>query len=207
MQSRAMRCSGILAGCILALTPVLAGADNMTTAPAASPVTDIDLLGASPYIIAGQSMVRVKGRLKNVVVDRNGEVVGLILDKASMHGTTDVTDMAANTMATGDTLIRVPLQSRQACGKNDDPGVTPVAGWSWVEVLGYPEAPRLYSPTMFAWRIAATAITVDDRSVGVKGFAKRKPRGEALLNFNLFGGNTKDESLPSNTMGYSVLSP
>lgn len=42
-------------------------------------VTDAELLDTQPYIMAGAKMVTVRGRLKNLVVNDMGEVVGLVI--------------------------------------------------------------------------------------------------------------------------------
>jgi len=61
-----------------------------TTAPApgtmmqAYTVTDAELLESEPYIMAGAKMVGMTGKLTDIIVSDRGEVVGLVLDGASM---------------------------------------------------------------------------------------------------------------------------
>jgi len=76
-------------------------------------VTDAELLDAEPFIMAGAKMVTVTGKLRNMVVNDRGEVVGLILGGGNNNRrggmmqntamTTDGTTMTSSSTASGDT--------------------------------------------------------------------------------------------------------
>jgi len=80
-------------------------------------VTDAELLDAEPYIMAGAKMVTVSGRLRNVIVNKQGEIVGLVLGgggKGRMHSgmmhtsatmSSDATTMTSSSTAAGDTTM------------------------------------------------------------------------------------------------------
>jgi len=80
-------------------------------------ITDADLLDAEPYIMAGAKMVTVSGRLRNVIVNNQGEVVGLVLGgggrgrnqggmmEASTAMSSDATTMTASSTAAGETTM------------------------------------------------------------------------------------------------------
>jgi len=77
-------------------------------------VTDAELLDAEPYIMAGAKMVTMTGKLRNMIVNDRGEVVGLVLgggnnnrmgdmmQNAAMSG--DGTTMTSSSTASGDTM-------------------------------------------------------------------------------------------------------
>ncbi len=77
-------------------------------------VTDAELLDAEPYIMAGAKMVTVSGKLRNLIVNDRGEIVGLVLggggggrergmmETAAMSG--DGTTMTSSSTASGDTM-------------------------------------------------------------------------------------------------------
>jgi hypothetical protein len=78
-------------------------------------VTDAELLDAEPYIMAGAKMVTMTGKLRNMIVNDRGEIVGLILgggnnnkmggmvQNASMTSG-DGTTMTSSSTASGDTM-------------------------------------------------------------------------------------------------------
>jgi hypothetical protein len=59
------------------------GAAAPTSPMAPYMISDVDYLDATPYIMPGADMVEVSGKLRDLVVNENGEVVGLILGGTS----------------------------------------------------------------------------------------------------------------------------
>jgi len=104
-----------------------------TTAPApgtmmqAYTLTDADLLDAEPYIMAGARLTKTTGTLTDLIVNKQGEVVGMVLDGARMSGmgkmkkmkkmkgdaaattamSTDGTTMTSSTTTSGNTTTTV----------------------------------------------------------------------------------------------------
>jgi hypothetical protein len=74
-------------------------------------VTDAELLDAEPYIMAGAKMVTVTGKLRNMIVNDRGEIVGLVLGGGNKGGgkmeaaatSPDGTTMTSSSTAAGDT--------------------------------------------------------------------------------------------------------
>jgi len=79
-------------------------------------VTDAELLDSEPYIMAGAKMVTMTGRLRNVIVNKQGEIVGLVLGGGGGRGrmqsgmmetsatmSSDATTMTSSSTAAGDT--------------------------------------------------------------------------------------------------------
>jgi len=108
-------------------------------------VSDVDLLKSEPYIMAGAKMVQFSGKLRNVITDDMGEVIGLVIgtDKpqnamgmgmdsanagmsatdssmggGSMGGTMQGGMMGGGMMMNGmsDVLVRVPREFRHPMG-------------------------------------------------------------------------------------------
>jgi len=85
------------------------GADRPATFSTPYAVSALDMLEAEPYVMAGAELMTVKGTLRGVVVAKNGEVLALVLDNASLGAAamskpkTVSTDAAADGTATGST--------------------------------------------------------------------------------------------------------
>jgi len=183
-------------------------------------VTDIDLLDSPPWLIAGAPEVRLYGSLKGAIRNRRGEVVGLIVGDSmavgnnarnaltnywTMSGNTGTMD--ANGMIGGNVLVQIPPEFRQVdngmVGASDR--VTPLFRGADVTVVGHPIAPRFGAVSSYPTRIAATAIEINHRSVGMLGFPYWAPEDKTLFGFNLFGSTTKSaEEMKANDMGYST---
>jgi len=90
-------------------------------------LTDADLLDSEPYIMAGARQTTVTGTLTDLIVNKQGEVVGMVLDGARMKGmnkkmrkmqaasaanagtamSTDGTTMTSSTTTSGNTTTTV----------------------------------------------------------------------------------------------------
>jgi len=99
-------------------------------------VTDAELLDAEPYIMAGAKMVTVSGRLRNMIVNDRGEVVGLVLGGGGgnrMGGmmqdaamSADGTTMMSSSTAAGDTMTTsTTMTSNMAGGTGAMMGMEP----------------------------------------------------------------------------------
>ena len=85
-------------------------------------VSDVDLLKSEPYIMVGSKMMQFAGRLRSVVTDDMGGVIGLVLegvDANAMMGGTGSAAMSTSMTggsAGGEVLVRVPLELRHSAG-------------------------------------------------------------------------------------------
>jgi len=157
-----------------------------------SMVSDIDLLDAEPLIMIGQQMVTRTGRLKNIAVNRQGEVIGLMLDNG--------------------VLARVSREFRHhAPGHAGTERVTPLFRNSIVEVTGYPEAPRYGALSTFGERIVATALVVNARAVGAIGIPMMTREEQRTLGdrwgVDIGGTSMNADEMRASQMGYRVYSP
>jgi len=137
--------------------------------------SDIDLLQAVPYIMAGAQRTKVEGKLDNVVVNDRGEVLALVLRDSMMGG-----------MA-GPVLVRVPADMRHGgSGTWGNPRVADLKRGSDVSATGLPEAALYGVVSSYPGRLIADTINVDGRSVGVLGFPRLSERRRS----GLFGGSS-----------------
>jgi len=185
-------------------------------------VSDIELLRADPYIMAGTRMTQFRGKLRSIVTDDMGEILGLVLNDISPQsvlggsmggGTMSGTGMDASTGTMGGgmmggqntVLVRVPRELRHPSGAQyaGSPRVTPLFKGSDVEVVGYNEAPRYGVVSNYGGRVAASALVVNGRAVGAVGLPMIKPGRSALLSLNI-GGTTEERNAGS--MGYTTYS-
>jgi len=153
-------------------------------------VTDVELLDAEPYVLIGQDLVRRSGRLRNVIVNDEGEVVGLVLNN--------------------NVLVRVTRHFRHiAPGHAGTERVTPLFRGARVEVTGYPEAPRYGAMSTFAERIIASALVINDRAVGTIGIPMmtRMEAGVLFGGVDIGGPSVSADELRARQMGYEVYSP
>jgi len=177
-------------------------------------VRDIDLLKAEPYIMVGSEPMQFSGRLRSVVTDDMGEVLGLVVEGVSMemmgNKAMDASMMSGmNTMMSGQVLVRVPRELRHpnAGAMGGSMRTTPLFKGSIVEVVGHAEAPRYGVLSNIGQRIAATALVVNGRAVGAVGMPKMsKDASRTLLNLNI-GGNATEEEKRAMQMGYSTYDP
>lgn len=196
-------------------------------------VSDVDLLAAEPFIMAGTKLVTISGTLRDLVTNNTGEVVGLVLGSPTMHSMMNRhmkgmmnTSMSGGTgmdttasggmmssdmgMMSGDVLVRVPREERQvAPGYAGTDRVTPLFKAARVEVTGYPEAPRYGVISAYPNRIAAQAIVVNGRAVGALGFPMMSmEQSRSLFNkVNIGGTNRSAEEMRASTMGYTTYDP
>jgi len=184
-------------------------------------VSDIDLLKSEPYIMAGSRMVQFTGRLRSIVTDETGEVIGLVLDGVKRNlltgGTMANTTMTDGTMGGGTmadwtvdrVLVRVPREVRHF-NTNTMGGsmrTTPLFRGALVEVVGWPEAPRFGVLSNVAQRIAASALVVDGRAVGAMGIPRMSQEASRSL-FNLdLAPNSSEEERRAMQMGYTTYDP
>jgi len=214
---------------VVSLSPTMPVAGTMMTPYA---VSDIDLLEAEPYIMAGARMVTVRGTLRNLVTNERGEVLGLVVepdiagDIGDMGGTTG--DMGGGAMGatgtggdiaggmTGTTaftgnriLVRVPREVRHISpGHAGTERITPLFRNSDVEVTGYPEAPRYGVLSLYNNRIIASTITVNGRSVGALGFPTMVvDPTRALLPWDIGRTTLSPEEQQAMGMGYTTYNP
>jgi len=179
-------------------------------------VSDIDLLKAEPYIMAGTRMAQFTGKLRRVVTDESGEVLGMVLDgvelKNAVATPTSAGDSAANAMGgmTGMVLVRVPREMRHTNTMGQVGGsmrVAPLFPGSIVEVVGYPEAPRFGVLSPFGHRVSASALVLNGRAVGALGIPKMSMKTTStLINANI-GSNMSAEEKSAMGMGYSTYDP
>lgn len=149
-------------------------------------VSDIDLLKADPYILAGAEETTVKGSLRNIVTSSSGEVLALVLDD--------------------NTLVRVPRESRHiAPGYNGSDRVTPLFRGARIIAKGYAEAPRFGVLSVYPQRIAARGIVVNGHSVGAIGFPQLTVgTRDAIFKTNVMGPDTSQDELRAVGYGYQT---
>jgi len=194
-------------------------------------VSGLDLLEAEPYILAGAQLMTVKGTLRNVVTAKNGEVLAIVIDNASM-GTAALgkksTDAATGADATataggymthgmmmspmsGTVIVRVPREVRHISpGAMGTGRVTPLFRGSDIKAKGYVEAPRYGALSTFSNRFVANAIVVDGRSVGALGVPMMpRDRNRTLfggLDIDMPGGTASPEEMNAMQLGYTTYS-
>jgi len=149
-------------------------------------VSDVDLLQADAYIMAGAEEMTVKGNLANVVTSDKGEVLALVLDD--------------------NTLIRVPRESRHiAPGYNGTDRVTPLFKGARVIAKGYAEAPRFGVLSAYPQRIAGKSIVVNGHSVGAIGLPQLVVgKRDAIFKTNVMGPDTSADELRAVSYGYQT---
>jgi hypothetical protein len=163
------------------------------TAPAAmmrpAMVSDLELLDSDPYITAGSKMVTRSGKLTEMIVNKSGEVVGIVLDNS--------------------VLVRTPRESRNiAPGNAGTERVAPLFKGSEIEVTGYPEAPRYGVLSAFSDRIAANALVVNGRAIGSIGIPMMsREQTKSLLNVNVGGADKTPEEMRAMGLGYTTYMP
>jgi len=133
-------------------------------------ISDVELLKAEPYIVAGSQETTVKGKLSRVITDDAGDVLGLVLED--------------------NTLIRVPREARPASSSYaGSERVTPLFKGAQVIATGYEEAPNYGVISTFPNRLSARAIVVNGHSVGAVGFPRMmKGSSRALLDVDIAAG-------------------
>jgi len=170
------------------------------------PVTSVDpydLVTGWPMVDAGAGRVTVEGKLRRVVVDRMGQVVGLVLDTTRISNGTPKTVLltlgdASDLMRTGETiwdsksggsastLVRVGPEFRPTPDHgNNMRRVTPLLAGDSVIATGYMEASRYGTVSTFGQRLSASAIVVNGRNAGQLGFPLMKPNEPVILGFDL----------------------
>jgi len=182
-------------------------------------VSDAALLDAEPYIQAGTNMTTISGKLRNIVTNDVGEVVGLVLGDISggmvgnaMGAETGISMSGGAMMGGGmmgnDVLVRVPRHMRHISpGHMGSERVTPLFRNAMVWVTGYPEAPRYGALSRYGQRLAASAIVVNGRAVGPLGFPlMSREQNRTLFAIDL-GRTQSPEEANAETMGYTVYDP
>lgn len=168
--------------------------------------SDIDLLEGEPYILGGQEEVMIRGKLRNLIVKNNGEVLGLVLDGVKMGDLRTGPDNGMET--TGQVLVRVPRELRHvAPGYTGTDRVTPLFRGAEVEVVGFAEAPRFGALSSYSNRLAARTIVVNRRDVGALGFPMMEPRRNSLFNWDIGGTTMTTEEANASQWGYTTYSP
>jgi hypothetical protein len=202
------------------------GAAQPTTWWPINEASGLDWVAGGAFVNSNAQRVSVIGKLKRVVVDKHGSVVGLILETDRVvSGTVQrtllrpdySTDEAGNTagmMASSTpswTLVRVPPEFISA--PNPHEGMdrkTPLMLDDEIIAVGYMEAPRYGSVSQISNRLIASALSVNGRGVGAKGFPMYKPNQPTLFNFNInipliAGGDDAELSVvPSGYETYSA---
>lgn len=190
--------------------------------PVAGP-SGLDLLNGPGWIENNAETMSVEGSLKKIIADRDGNVVGLVLETDWIgKGATYRDNVGGNkpretvwTATDGGTptwtLVRVGPEFRSA----PNPGEsmrrrTPLMLNDTVTATGYMEAPTYGVVSSYGKRFSATGIAVNSRSVGQVGFGMYRPEEKAILGFDLniplvTGGSSK--SLPVVPIGYETYSP
>jgi len=202
--------------------PTVVGVGDTMPSPGmmsmASVPSDVDVLDSEPYIVSGTKLVKVRGSLRDIITNDQGEVVGLVIKDSSPEDTMEASGMSATSSSTGATLatpmlpgmtlVRVPREFRQiAPGYRGTERVTPLFKGADVEVTGYPEAPRYGVLSTFGGRIAARALVVNARQVGSIGIQRMIPGKRTLFNnVNIGGAGQSAEELRAAGMGYSTYS-
>lgn len=177
--------------------------------------SDVDVLDSEPYIVSGAKLVKVRGSLRDIITNDQGEVVGLVIKDSSMKDTMKASGMMdastgtamASPMMSGMTLVRVPREFRQiAPGYAGTERVAPLFRGADVEVTGYPEAPRYGVLSTFGNRIAARALVVNSRAVGAVGIQRMMMSKNSSLfrNVNIGGAGRSAEEMKASGMGYST---
>lgn len=191
-------------------------------------VSDVDLLKSEPYIMVGSKMVQFSGKLRSIVTDDIGEVIGLILDSVSMNAMMGGAGMSNASMSTDSmsggammgggmmgggmmsgVLVRVPREMRHPNegAMGGSMRATPLFKGAIVEVVGYPEAPRYGVLSNVSQRIAASALVVDGRAVGAVGIPKMSMESSRTLFKLNIGATATDEEKRAMQMGYSTYDP
>jgi len=179
-------------------------------------VTDIDLLKAEPYILAGTRMAQFTGKLRRVVTDQTGEVLGMILDGVQLQNAVPTMastgESAGNMMGgmTGSVLVRVPREMRHSNTMGQVGGsmrVAPLFPGAQVEVVGYPEAPRFGVLSPFGHRVSASALVLNGRAIGALGIPKMSMKTTSTLINSNIGSNMSAEERSAIGMGYSTYDP
>jgi len=149
-------------------------------------VSDLDLLESQPYTTVGAAITTVSGTLTGYVANKMGDVVGIVLDNNK--------------------LVRVGPEFRQGPADNVPDNITPLMKGAVVEATGLPEAPRYGVLSPFESRLIATAITVNGRALGSRGFGRLDTRDNGtLFNWNINGLMGKSpEEVQAGQMGYST---
>jgi len=189
--------------------------------------SDVDVLNSEPYIMSGAKLVTMRGSLRDIITNDQGEVVGLVIKSKSMMGKDMMgkemmgKDMSASmpmdssastsmammpAMMPGMTLVRVPREFRQiAPGYAGTERVAPLFKGADIEVTGYPEAPRYGVLSTFGNRIAARALVVNARAVGAVGIQRMSMGKHSLFrNVNIGGAGRSAEEMKASSMGYST---
>jgi len=193
-------------------------------------VSDVDLLQAEPYIMAGTRMAQFNGKLRSVVTAENGEVLGLVLDNVKLANATammsNTSTGAADTSGammggtggmmggmggmTGSVLVRVPRELRHTNTMSQVSGSMRVAQLfpgAAVEVVGYPEAPRYGVLSPFSHRVAASTMVLNGRAVGAMGVPKMQMgMKSALINTDIARSLSAEEQSAAG-MGYRTYDP
>ncbi len=176
--------------------------------------SDVDVLDSEPYIMSGAKLVTMRGSLRDIITNDQGEVVGLVIKDSSMKDTMKASGMMdastgtamASPMMSGMTLVRVPREFRQiAPGYAGTERVAPLFKGADIEVTGYPEAPRYGVLSTFGNRIAARALVVNARAVGAVGIQRMSMGKHSLFrNVNIGGAGRSAEEMKASSMGYST---
>lgn len=180
-------------------------------------------LTALPYVSGAPTIMSVAGKLKKVVVNDDGQILGLIIEtgwlgkgavRRTMGGQNMPAEVAWQSSEGGApmwTLVRVPMEGMSA--PNGMEGMrrkTPLMLNDDIEATGYVEAPLYGTSSPYAYRFASTGISVNGRGVGQMGFGLYKPNTKTLFNFDLnlplIGGGT-NMTLPVVPEGYEVYNP
>jgi hypothetical protein len=183
--------------------------------------TGMDSLTAMPYTAGDPVYSTVSGKLKKVVVDKDGTVVGLVLDTSKIgKGSPTYLGILGSSepestwsMQEGGTpmwtLVRVP----KGDAPNPSEGMrrkTPLVINDMVTATGYVEAPMYGATSPYGQRFYANAVTVNGRSVGQMGFPSFQPDLKTLLNFNInlpLINNGTSQGLTVVPAGYEVYNP
>jgi len=177
----------------------LVGVGDKMPAAGFWPVMDmsgLDLTTGWPLIDSGSERVTVEGKLRRVVVDKWGQVVGLVvqtdviskgavMNHLGMAGRGDTVWSASTGGAPNWTLLRVGQEYRPAPSHGNMRGVTPLVVGDDIMATGYMESTRYGAISNYGQRLISSAIAVNGQTVGLRGFPTMKQNEPVLLGFNL----------------------
>lgn len=176
-------------------------------------MSGLDIADDTPMIVNGAERVTVEGKLRRVVVNQMGQVIGLAVETSMISKGSTLNHMGRTTrgdtiwqsdsmmaakpavgamsgmpgaMSSGNwTLIRVGPEYRPAPSHGDMSRVTPLLVGDDVMATGFMEAPRYGALSPYGQRLISSAIVVNGQSVGVEGFPVMSTKTKPLFGFNV----------------------
>jgi hypothetical protein len=175
----------------------------------------IDIAEDTPMIVNGAQRVTVEGKLRRVVVNQMGQVIGLAVETGMITGGTTLNHLgrtargdmmwqssgsmgggavaggtSGGAMAGGATggnwtLVRVGPEYRPAPSHGNMMRVTPLMVGDDIMATGYLEAPRYGALSPYSQRLISSAIVVNGQTVGLEGFPTMSTKDKPLFGFNI----------------------